>query len=388
MKKVKSFALTICTISSLLLSGCLEGPNTGVIPQIKQDNIESKQDSLEFKVVSAGFYHTLAVDVNGDVWGWGDNESGQLGEVDSANSNVPIKISNLSKIVKVVGGKEHSVALREDGTVWSWGSNAFGELGVGTFEASTTPAQVKGIEKVIDIDANSNSTIALKEDGTVWVWGSNAYGELGREGDNSAVPVQVEGLQNISKISAGFKHFLAVQKDDGSIWAWGWNRETNLGVGSNEEIVNTPTKVKGLTGIIDVAGATGSIIALNKDGSVSEWGGGEAPPQEILKAGSSSIIGQGNFHSFAANKEGKLWSWGLNRNGQLGLGENVDKIMPVNEVKQITGVVSVSGGDGHSVALDKEGNVWTWGSNEYGQLGDGTNIDKSIPEKLTIIGNK
>ncbi|WP_167569103.1 RCC1 domain-containing protein [Brevibacillus migulae] len=384
MTKIFQLFSYVSLLLILILSGCIGSSNAEIErPSINQDPDKVQEHVSKFKAVSAGYNHTLAVDEKGNIWAWGSNEYGQLGNGGTADSNVPTKIENFSKVVAVAGGATHSLALREDGTVWSWGANQFGELGNGTHNDSFVPVQVKGIDQIVAIDANANNSIALKKDGTVWVWGSNVNGQLGVEGDHPDTPLQVAGLENIDKVSCGLSFCLALQKETGTVWAWGWNRDTNLGVGSNEEIVHSPKKVTIITDINDIAGANGSIIALKKDGSIWEWGNG-VQPEKISEAGTAISIGRGTNHYFSIQNSGQLSSWGFNDKGQLGTGVNVSDYVSLQNVKGITNVISISGGETHSVALDKEGTVWTWGSNEYGQLGDGTNTDKSIPEKLTI----
>ena len=114
-----------------------------------------------------------------------------------------------------------SVFLKENGTVWAVGNNEKLQLGVSNLSHSSIPVQIEGINNVTDISVSENHCLALKSDGTVWAWGLNTNGQLGISGgSSSSVPMQTLGLYDIEKISAGYNHSMAVDKD-GNIWTWG-----------------------------------------------------------------------------------------------------------------------------------------------------------------------
>jgi alpha-tubulin suppressor-like RCC1 family protein/methionine-rich copper-binding protein CopC len=301
--------------------------------------------------VSAGVYHTLALKNDGTVWVWGFNEYG-LGDGTSTESTTPVQVSGLASIIAISsnGVGDHSLALKNDGTVWAWGRNTWGELGDGSATDRATPVQAYGLTNVTAIAAGGGHSLALKGDGTVWAWGNNQYGPLGQgtTWGTYYTPVQVPGLTGVAAIAAGGNHSLAL-KNDGTVWAWGGNTWGELGDGSATDRA-TPVQAYGLTNVTAIAAGGGHSLALKGDGTVWAWGNNQygqlgvgsrppntisAPTQVITASGLTSAIsiGIGRNHSFAVKGDGTLWAWGMNMNGQLGIGNNTSWTAP----KQVTG---------------------------------------------------
>jgi len=204
--------------------------------------------------ISAGFQHTIALRRDGTVWAWGVGNNGQLGDGSAAHSLDPVQASGLANITAISAGAGHSTALRNDGTVWAWGMNRAGQLGDGTTNSRHTPVQVNGLTNVTAISAGGTNsgephTMALRSDGTVWAWGSNWNGRLGL-GDGTTtdrhIPVQVNGLTNMTGISAGGSHTIAL-RGDGYVWGWGHNGGS-LGI-NNTANQRTPVQVLGPDGM-------------------------------------------------------------------------------------------------------------------------------------------
>lgn len=332
--------------------------------------------------IAAGDEHNLIVKADGTVWAFGNNRYGQLGDGTKENRYLPIRVHNLSNVITVSGGVFHSLALKDDGSVWSWGANRFGQLGDGTSEDKASPVQVKELKDVIAINASGYNSIALKKDGTVWVWGDNSYSQVGGDSGEQKIPKQIPNLNNVVAIASGGSFYLAV-KSDGSVWAWGWNRDVYLCIGSNNEIIQIPQSVKGVEDIISVSASAGGIMALKKDGTVWKWGQVETPEQ-IKELKDIFYIYQGVGHGLAIDDKGNLWSWGDNRKGQIGNGKFEKEDIPVLQVAGMAGVTFASGGAEHTIALINDGSVWSWGSNEKGQLGDGEKNNRATPSKIII----
>jgi YD repeat-containing protein len=186
--------------------------------------------TLDTVAIAAGMYHTASIDTDGAVWSWGYNGVGQLGDGTNTTPTTPVKAIGLTlDAIAVAAGSYHTVALDTGGAVWTWGYNGWGQLGDGTKTDSNTPAAVSGITDAVDIAAGYNHTVVLKSDGTVWGWGYNRYGQLGDDTTiDSTNPVQVIGLTDVVDITAGDDHTVAI-KSDGTIWAWGYNRYGQLG---------------------------------------------------------------------------------------------------------------------------------------------------------------
>lgn len=188
--------------------------------------------------VAAGSYHTVALLADGTVAAWGNNKNGQLGAPSSdqcvqwaakfACAKNPVKVSDLSNVLAIASGASHVLALKADGTVWAWGLNDGGQLGNGATTDSPAPIQVSSVSNVVAIAAGGSHSLALKADGTVWSWGWNDKGQLGYPSTDicrgsvacSKLPGQIASLADVTSISGGSVHSLAL-KADGSVWAWG-----------------------------------------------------------------------------------------------------------------------------------------------------------------------
>ncbi len=214
-----------------------------------------------FKHVAGGRWHSLGVKNDGTVWGWGDNQYGQLGNMASQPHKSPEKIPGLQDMKAVACGEFFSLALDNYGYVWAWGNNTDNELGRGSKESSSnTPQKVKGpggsgdLDNVKAIACGRFHGLALKNDGTVWAWGNGGWGVLGNGEDFSdeIYPVRVLNLANVKSIGAG-DYFSLALKNDGTVWAWGSRHHVGcLGDGLTDDTENhssLPVQVKGLNGL-------------------------------------------------------------------------------------------------------------------------------------------
>jgi alpha-tubulin suppressor-like RCC1 family protein len=222
--------------------------------------------------IAAGHAHSLAVDKSGNVWAWGLNSDGQLGNGTVTPSYTPVRVTGLSKVVAVAAGNNHSVALTSDGTLWSWGNNDYGQLGTGTVSGRRVPVQI-ALGQVAKIAAGYAYTLALRNDGSVWAWGQNTFGQLGL-GDNIGVslPALVPGLEaRVTAIAAGQFHSLAVKA--GQLYAWGKNSNGQIGDGtSNNPIRPLAVSALGGTNIVSVAGGGAYSAALSDAGVLYSFG--------------------------------------------------------------------------------------------------------------------
>ena len=224
--------------------------------------------------IASGGNHTVALKDDGTVWVWGDNTDGQLGDGTRGTYRItPVQVSGLGNIIAITAGYSHTVALKDDGTVWAWGSNSDGELGGGaTSLPRLTPDVVSDLSNVSAIIAGFYYTAALKNDGTVWAWGRNDMGQLGDDTtDIRSTPVQVGDLSNVTAITAGMSHTVAL-KNDGTVWAWGRNDMGQLGDGTTSTPRLTPVVVSGLSNVTAITAGLSHTVALKDDGTVWAWG--------------------------------------------------------------------------------------------------------------------
>ena len=356
----------------------------------------------ELPQVAAGDFDTFALKDNGDVWAWGKNDKGQLGDGTTNSSLTPVKVADGHKFVQISAGYDYTLAIDTDGYAWAWGGNDDGKLGNGTTTGSTTPVQVSGGHKFRQITTDYNRAVALDTNGNIWAWGRNDYGQLGNgTTTNSSTPVQVKSDRKFRKISSGVYHTVALDTG-GNIWTWGGNEDGQLGNGARGPGTESsiPVKVKSDRKFTQISAGFYHTVAIDTMGQAWAWGsnnsgqlGNSTSGLGFSKSTPVQVSGghkftriSARFHTIALDENGDTWAWGDNEFGQLGDGTTTDKSTPV-QVADGHRFTRISAGRFHTVAIDENGNVWTWGWNNYGQLGDGTTTDKNTPVKvLALLG--
>ena len=356
--------------------------------------------------VATGEFHSLALRSDGTVVSWGDDGFGQLGRgLSNSSVSTPVQVKGprgigfLTDVVAIAAGRSHSLALRSDGTLLAWGVNDVGQLGNGVVGGiRTTPTLVAGIgspslDRVIAISAGAFHTIALRADGTVAAWGSDTNGQLGNGnlfGNQSTPKVVVNSfgigtLTNVVAIASGSSFSLGL-RGDGSVVAWGVNGSGELGDGSNSGR-QSPVVVQragNLTGIAAIsAGGTNSMAILAVGPETNALGGigvvnpavihGLDPATDTTGTVAMSI---GNGSKFALLADGTIRAFGVNAQGQLGIGTTIAATTPtlvrgVGGVGVLTNVVAMAAGQAHTLALRADGTVVAWGNNSVGMLGNG-----------------
>ena len=338
--------------------------------------------------ISAGGAYNLLLGSDGSLWAVGENTYGQLGDGTFTFRNRPEQVA--TGVVAAFAGGSHSLFLKSDGSMWGMGNDTAGQLGDGKgygFQASS----IRIATGVVAASAGANHSLFIKSDGTLWAMGDNAYGQLG-DGTltNRIVPEQV--ASGIVATSAGQTHSLFI-KSDGTLWATGDNSFGQLGDGTTTAR-QTPVQVA--TGVVAASAGSGYSLFLKSDGSL--WAAGEntsgqlgdgtsinrATPVQVANA--VTAVAAGGDHCLFLKSDSTLWGMGSNTSGQLGLGSNPFSYSDYrNTPVQVTGgVVAASAGQSHSLYLGSDGTVWAMGNNYYGQLGDGTNTNRSLP--VPVIG--
>jgi thermitase len=345
-------------------------------------------NNYTFTNVNSG--HTInAYSASGEVWAWGNNSNGQLGDSTVLNHSIPEEVVSLSDVKAISGGVQNSMAVLVDGTVWDWGRRKFGYMEDDLTLEYHAPAQVHGLYNITNIALTDIHNLAQKSDGTVWAWGNNSTGQLG-DGTNITryTPVQVTGLSGVTNIDAG-DHFGLALREDGTVWAWGNNVVGQLGVGTTAGSL-IPVKVRNLNKITAIATKTYHALALKNDGTVWAWGdnqkgqlgdgttNNQSLPIRVNGLSEIVAVSAGDYFSLALKGDGTVWAWGNNQYGQLGNGTTINSLVPI-PVSGLSGVISISAGFNHAIALKSDGKVWAWGLNSFGNLGNNSAINSSIP---------
>lgn len=374
---------------------------------------------VDWGSISAGYAHTVALKANGILWTWGWNAYGQLGNGTWNNSALwtsPQQLGTDTNWNSIMAGRQHTIALKSDGSVWSWGINAAGELGIGnntgpetcysSQKCSTIPLQVT-LGNIVRVAVGRRHTLALRADGTIWSWGYNNYGQIGNgTAANSHAPVQIPAIANVVSIAAGEYHSLALTSD-GKLLAWGRNNFGQLGNGTTADSWS-PVPVKAQSGedfsdVVAIAAGEGHSLAVKSDGTLWAWGHNDegqfgdgtttnsSYPKQIGNgtnwiyiAGGGDYIGTdaSYAHTIALKSDGTLWTWGSDNYGQLG--NDASGGNPIKTIGLGDNWATADGGGSHTVSVKPNGTVKSWGDNSYGQLGDGTNTQRLSPQPISI----
>ncbi|RHX90725.1 RCC1 domain-containing protein [Leptospira stimsonii] len=363
---------------------------------------------------------------DGDVYTVGRNNYGQLGTGVSTGDGINDLITKLNSIGTVSSlhfTQNNSMAIRKDGKVFTWGTNANGQLGIGNnntdpptpSNAGTRlpPTEVPGIQDAVSGAFGFDHALVLKSDGTLLAFGLNNVGQLGNGATGmsattiSTSPVAVVGLNDVIQVIAGSQHSAALTSQ-GEVFVWGRNQYGNLGNGwidTSTTIHSTPQKVPGLSGIKQIANGRDHLLALRSDGRVFAWGlnasgqlgiggsgspGPTATPTEVLNIQNVASVWAGGTQSFAVLNDGTVKGWGANgTTANLGIGETTTAKLysPGNAVIGIKGLVHFGCGATHNFALLGDGSVYGWGWNFKGSLGRPdlqTNWGASTPVSISF----
>lgn len=347
-------------------------------------------------VIGAGKSHSFAVNTSGTAYAWGKNATGQLGDGTTTERKSPVAVSGYDTATVVDGGDDHTAGRRSDDTVWTSGANPSGQLGDGTTTQRTSPVQVTSLAAT-SVRAGGLHTVALKTDGQVWTWGENGDGQLGDASTTDRTsPVRAGTLTGITAVAAGQSHSLAL-KSDGTVWSWGDNSQGQLGDNTQTDRTS-PVQVSGLTTAVAIAAGHSHSVALKSDGTLVAWGRNDSgqlgdnstttprkTPVAVVTLTNVRSFAAGDYFSLAVRTDGTVWTWGTNNSGELGLGGGVGQSSP-QRVTTLSAIVAVAGGGSHALALQSDGTVWAWGANGNGQLGDGTLDMRTSPVKVSEPG--
>lgn len=343
-----------------------------------------------WKNVATGYYHTAAIKQDGTLWTWGYNEYGQLGngsdyytDGSDATKFSPVNIAPGSTWESVATGWFHTVAIKSDGTLWGWGNNEKGQLGNGTTIDKNLPQQIGTDNDWVYISCGQFSTFALKTNGTLWACGDNLNGQLGDGTNiNKHNLIQIGTNTNWKSIEAGWYHTLGL-KTDGSIWGWGKNVFGQ--VGDNTVVdKNIPTQIGNSTNWENISASMYHSLAIRSNGTLWAWGGNSFAqlgnnstthshiPIQIGTNTNWAYVEAGSDFSHAIKSDGTLWSWGLDQSGIFGSGvEDTQAFIPTH---YNTGEnwQSITTNTWQSVGIKSDNSLSVAGKNYFGELGNGT----------------
>lgn len=334
--------------------------------------------------ISLGYNTTAILTSQSRVFTWGSNSSGQLGDGTTTDRHIPLEIThqfNLASdeiVIQISLGAHHSAALTSEGRLFTWGYNWDGSLGIGTTTGNDphpNPIDISSNfhlnldETIIQVSLGFFHSSALTSEGRVFIWGRDDFGQIGDGmtagiGDTNPFPTDITSQfslaldETIIQLSLG-SFFSSALSSKGRVFTWGSNLEGTLGIGTNEGSIHSSP--------IDIT----SSFMLDSNEKIT-------------------MLSLGWWHVLGLSSEHRVFAWGSNVDGQLGDGTIVTKTVPTEITSQFDlvandEIIQVSTGFSHSAALSAQGRLFVWGWNWEGQLGNGTSdMDQhSIPLEST-----
>lgn len=346
-------------------------------------------------LVAVGGAHTCARRLQGDVWCWGRNDEGQLGDGALVDRPSPAPTRLSEPIEDLVAGRASTCALSAQGRVWCWGANGEGQLArpAGSAVSGATPQAVAAASGAEGLALSSDHACALMPGGRALCWGGNAFGQAGPGPSVQRVPTFVPELVGAQALALGRFHSCALRAT-GAVACWGAGGSGQLG--GEPAFRARPADVPGLAGVVELVAGGSHGCARRADGAVLCWGAGGAgqlgdgslasrgEPAVVPGVDDARALAAGDRHTCALRADGTLWCWGDDRDGQLGSGREILRPAVGPAVAALSDVRALAAGAQHTCALDAAGAVACWGAGSAGQLGDGRGMDAATPARPVL----
>jgi alpha-tubulin suppressor-like RCC1 family protein len=391
LQNVNSFVLSEGLLFAITTDNKLYGWGNNELGQLGVGTVERPSNPVEImsnvSKIESTWGTTFAITTDQILYGWGRNNFGQIGNGTTENQLLPVEVSQ--GVFDVTSNGNTTFATRIDGTLWGWGNNQYGQVGDGTTYNRKIP--IKVLDNVNSVSLSSSSSYAILNNGSLWAWGRNHVGQLGiGSGLYYVRPTKV--IDNVKSVSLDISSCFAIVSD-GSLWSWGYNYSGQLGDGTTMTR-NKPVKILDYVSSVkvDSPGTTSSsVYAILENGSLWTWGRSRGMyddsisvyPVLVMDNVSNVYTSLQSTSIYVKKNNNEIWAWGFNRYGQAGIyGYNQEIAQPHKITNSVDYVTNVSITPDSMFVIKKDDSLWTWGSNNYGQLGDGTMNRKNAPSKL------
>ena len=360
--------------------------------------------TVEFKVasVASGLDHTCALTIDGVAYCWGANGTGGVGDSSNTQRNSPAGVATSLLFSQIAAGNGYTCAIGAGGAASCWGSNGTGQLGNGGLVPRNAPGTVSGGLQFSDITVgrltNQHTCGRLSATGLIHCWGGNSSGQFGNNTlAPSLTPVVGGGGVAHTSLSLGDRYTCGIRAGN-LAFCWGNNFLGQLGDSTSGNNRVNPVAVKGGQTFTAISSGVVHTCGLTTGGLVYCWGDnssgglGQDPTLvtgttgPILVAGVSSVtqVSVGDGHSCALTSSNQIYCWGLNQNGQLGDGTGGsagDRRHTPGLVSMPGGltVTSIASGEEQTCAVTSTNVAYCWGKGDSGQLGDGNGTDSALP---------
>jgi alpha-tubulin suppressor-like RCC1 family protein len=384
-------------LASVLLGATLACGDDNVSPTnpVSEPQVAAASAALSFRSVSAGWDHTCAITTGTSAYCWGNNQSGQLGDSSKTRRLTPVPVSGGLPFDIVSAGNRNTCAVTTGHQAFCWGRN----IPNGT---ATKPKPIDGSLHFVQVSAATDHFCGITTAGLAYCRGENGEGQLGDGSQvDRSVPVPVAGGHVFRQISASDYHTCAVTTDDRA-YCWGDNTFGQVGdgtTGNGTDVLRRlePTAVTGGLRFREIGAGTGFTCGMSTNGRAFCWGSNlhgqlgdetldDRPTPTAVHGGRRFVqLAVGNSHVCGITVETRGYCWGRGAEGQLGVGA-FDGIDHGQKPRAVVGGFSfdqITAGGLHSCGVTTGNDLYCWGSNSKGQLGNGTQSPKARPGKVS-----
>lgn len=343
-----------------------------------------ENDEDEFVKVACGYASTFAIKNNGELWAWGSDVQGVLGDGTTVNTYIPIKVMD---DVKDVYSNSTTIILKTNGDVYTVGAGSGGQLGNGTQTSTHIPQKI--LTNVKFIAGFRWAGLAIKENGELWAWGTNQYGELGDKNPLYVLrPIKI--MDHVKYAEKGGNGQIYIVKENGELWSAGFNSTGQLGNGTT---TNSRVYIKIMDDVASVKSNNSNAFVIKENGELWVWGRNlygvlginstTAQYNPIKIMDDVKEVASGYDHTLITKNNGELWACGRNYYGQLGIGTTDNSSVPVKVMDN----VKTAAASNHSFAITEHGEIWGWGFGSTGRLGNGETTNALTPIPISVPAN-